>query len=58
MLRPSAATKEMPLDSEPVSIALTPVLSLIKLMARVTAARVACGLFNTEAMSAEAYPLM
>ena len=54
MLRPSTATKEIPLASEPVSIALTPVLSLIKLMARATASRVACGLFNTVVMLAEA----
>ncbi len=41
MFRPSTATKEMPFSSEPVLMARTPVLSLIRLMARTTLSRVA-----------------
>ena len=52
ILRPSAAVSVMPLASTPVSMALTPVLSLIKLMARTTLARVSRELFNTVVMSA------
>ena len=57
ILRPSAATNVTPLVSDPVSIALTPVLSLIRLMAFTTSARVARVLFNEVVIFALAYPL-
>ena len=58
MLRPSAAIKVMPWVSEPVSIARTPVLSAIMLMALTVLARVSRGLLNTELTSALAKPLI
>ena len=58
MLRPSAATNVTPLVSEPVSIALTPVLSLIMLIALTTSERVARVLFKVVEMLALANPLM
>ena len=58
IFRPSGATKVTPFVSEPVSTALTPVLSVIMLMARTTSARVWRELFKEVVISALAYPLI
>ena len=54
ILRPSAAFKVTPSWSEPVSSATTPVLSLMRLIARATLARVSRGLFIRVSILADA----